>query len=149
MSLLEKKGCYKRHVCPPLHPSIVTFYIHFQVLERARKAEAEAASLKQHLKQETSTSKKTIREMETQLAESTALSKKSEREYITLRDSIKSMSDTWKLDVESLKSEMRKKEDKWRREVDGVGKKYKDLCLTVKEKEQIMEDCQRRGQKKA
>jgi len=139
MSLLEKKGCYKRHVCPPLHPSIVTFYIHFQVLERARKAEAEAASLKQHLKQETSTSKKTIREMETQLAESTALSKKSEREYITLRDSIKSMSDTWKLDVESLKSEMRKKEDKWRREVDGVGKKYKDLCLAVKEKEQIMD----------
>ena len=115
------------------------FYIHFQVLERARKAEAEAASLKQHLKQETSTSKKTIREMETQLAESTALSKKSEREYITLRDSMRSMSDTWKLDIESLKLEMRKREDKWRKEVDGVGNKYKDLCLSVKEKEHIMD----------
>lgn len=30
MSLLEKKGCYKRHVCPPLHPSIITFYNTFR-----------------------------------------------------------------------------------------------------------------------
>lgn len=111
-----------------------------EVLERARKAEAEAALLKQQLKQETSTSKKTIREMESQLAESTALSKKSEREYITLRDSLKSMAETWKHDAESLKSEMRKRDEKWRKEVDGIGKKYKDLCTSVKEREKIWEE---------
>ncbi|KXN90691.1 hypothetical protein AN958_03976 [Leucoagaricus sp. SymC.cos] len=111
-----------------------------EVLERARKAEAEAASLKQQLKHETSTSKKTIREMETQLSESTALSKKSEREYITLRDSLKQMSESWKHDTEALKSEMRKREEKWRKEVDGIGKKYKDLCGSVKEREKIWEE---------
>lgn len=78
--------------------------------------------------------------MESQLAESTALSKKSEREYITLRDSLKSMSETWKHDTESLRSEMRKREEKCRKEVDGIGKKYKDLCANVKEREKIWEE---------
>ncbi|EKM81625.1 hypothetical protein AGABI1DRAFT_69955 [Agaricus bisporus var. burnettii JB137-S8] len=111
-----------------------------EVLERARKAEAEAALLKSQLKQETSTSKKSIREMESQLAESTALSKKSEREYITLRDSIKGMTETWKHDTEGLKSEMKKRDERWKKELDGVGKKYKDLVQNVKEKEKLWGD---------
>ncbi|KAF9454359.1 hypothetical protein P691DRAFT_692489 [Macrolepiota fuliginosa MF-IS2] len=111
-----------------------------EVLERARKAEAEATTLKQSLKQETSTSKKTIREMESQLSESTALSKKSEREYITLRDSVKGLVESWKHDTESLRGDMKKREERWKKEVDGVGKKYRDLVQNVKEREKVWEE---------
>ncbi|OJA08069.1 hypothetical protein AZE42_02233 [Rhizopogon vesiculosus] len=104
-----------------------------EVLERARKAEAEAAALKSQLKSETATSKKSLREMESALAESTALSQKSEREYITLRDSIKSMSESWKHDTDKLREEMRKREDKLKRDTESVGKKYKLLAEEMQE----------------
>ena len=100
---------------------------HFQVLDRARKAEAEAVALKAQLKAETTSSKKSLREMETALTESTALSSKSEREYIALRDSLKGMKSTWRADVESLREDMRKREEKWRSEADTAGKKYTKL----------------------
>ncbi|KAJ7696494.1 hypothetical protein B0H17DRAFT_907163, partial [Mycena rosella] len=103
-----------------------------EVLDRARKAEAEATTLRTQLKSETSTSKKTIREMETALAESTALSQKSEREYITLRDSIKGLVEGWKGDTERLREEMTKREDKWRGEAESVGKKYRLLLEEIK-----------------
>ncbi|KAG6332452.1 hypothetical protein ID866_6636 [Astraeus odoratus] len=103
-----------------------------EVLERARKAEAEAATLKSQLKTETATSKKALREMEATLAESTTLSQKSEREYITLRDSIKSMTDSWKHDTDRLRDEMRKREDKLKKEAESAGKKYKQLVEEVK-----------------
>ncbi|KAJ7105488.1 hypothetical protein C8R43DRAFT_1046547 [Mycena crocata] len=103
-----------------------------EVLDRARKAEAEATTLKTSLKSETSTSKKTIRDMETALAESTALSQKSEREYITLRDSIKGLVDGFKTDTERLRNEMTKREDKWRTEAESVGKKYRLLLEEIK-----------------
>jgi len=103
-----------------------------QVLERARKAEAEAAALKSQLKTETATSKKSLREMESALAESTALSQKAEREYITLRDSIKSMTESWKHDTDKLRDEMRKREDKLKKETESVGKKYKLLAEEMK-----------------
>ncbi|KAJ6581681.1 hypothetical protein B0H19DRAFT_515910 [Mycena capillaripes] len=103
-----------------------------EVLERARKAEAEAATLKTQLKSETSTSKKTIREMETALVESTALSQKSEREYITLRDSLKGLVEGFKSDTERLREEMTKREDKWRKEAETVGKKYRLLLEEIK-----------------
>lgn len=106
-----------------------------QVLERARKAEAEAAALKSQLKSETSVSKKSLREMETALAESTALSQKSEREYITLRDSIKGMVEGWKSDTDKLRDEMRKREEKIRREAEEVGTKYTALLSEVKASE--------------
>jgi len=104
----------------------------YQVLERARKAEAEAANLKAQLKTETTTSKKTIREMEAALSESTALSQKSEREYITLRDSLKSMTESWKQDTDRLRDEMRKKEEKQQAEAQRIGKMYGDLVAEVK-----------------
>lgn len=104
----------------------------YQVLERARKAEAEAATLKAQLKTETTTSKKTIREMEATLSESTALSQKSEREYITLRDSLKSMTESWKQDTDRLRDEMRKKEEKQQAEAQRIGKMYGDLVAEVK-----------------
>jgi len=105
-----------------------------EVLERARKAEAEAATLKAQLRTDTSASKKAIREMETALAESTALSQKSEREYLTLRDSLKSMTESWKADNSSLRSEMTKREEKLRAETETLGKKYNKLLQDLKEK---------------
>jgi hypothetical protein len=104
----------------------------WQVLERARKAEAEAAVLKAQLKTEMATSKKSLREMEAALSESSALSQKSEREYVTLRDSIKSMADNWKVDTDNLREEMRKREEKWRKEAELVGQKYRQLVEDVK-----------------
>ena len=102
------------------------------MLERARKAEGEAAALKAQLKSETTTSKKTIREMEAALSESTALSQKSEREYITLRDGMKSMAETWKQDTDRLREEMRRREEKLRTEGERLGKMYKDLVERIK-----------------
>ncbi|KAJ6488066.1 hypothetical protein DFH09DRAFT_1209896 [Mycena vulgaris] len=102
-----------------------------EVLERARKAEAEATTLRTQLKSETSTSKKTIREMETALTESTALSQKSEREYITLRDSLKGLVEGWKSDTDRLREEMTKREEKWRGEAESVGKKYRLLLEEI------------------
>ncbi|KAG6381728.1 hypothetical protein JVT61DRAFT_332 [Boletus reticuloceps] len=103
-----------------------------EVLERARKAEAEAAILKSQLKTETTTSKRSLREMEAALAESTALSQKSEREYITLRDSIKSMTESWKHDTDRLRDEMRKREEKVKKEAETIGKNYKQLAEEMK-----------------
>lgn len=127
--MLGRRGSCKRFVCcvlfSPADP--------FQVLERARKAEAEAAALKSQLKSETATSKKSLREMESALAESTALSQKAEREYITLRDSIKSMTESWKHDTDRLREEMRKREDKLKKEAESVGKKYSLLAEEMKE----------------
>ncbi|KAF9240593.1 hypothetical protein BU15DRAFT_87520 [Melanogaster broomeanus] len=107
-----------------------------EVLERARKAEAEAAALKLQLKTETTSSKRSLREMEAALTESTALSQKSEREYITLRDSIKSMTESWKHDTERLRDEMRKREDKLKKEAESVGKKYTQLAEEMKAAQQ-------------
>ena len=109
----------------------------FEVLERARKAEAEVVTLKTQLKSETSTSKKTIREMETALAESTARSQKSEREYITLRDSIKGLVESFKADQDRLREEMRKREERIRKEAEEVAKKYKRLVDEVKKEREI------------
>ncbi|KAN0130877.1 hypothetical protein V8E53_011255 [Lactarius tabidus] len=98
-----------------------------EVLERARKAETEAVALKAQLKAETTSSKKSLREMETALAESTALSSKSEREYVTLRDTLKGMKTAWRADVDSLREDMHKREERWRNEAEVTGKKYAKL----------------------
>ncbi|PPQ68052.1 hypothetical protein CVT26_007336 [Gymnopilus dilepis] len=111
-----------------------------EVLERARKAEAEAAQLKTQLKSETSTSKKAIREMEAQLSESTALSQKSEREYITLRDSLKHLTEQWKHDTDRLREEMKKREEKLQAEAQKVGKMYRELVEQVQKKNEAREE---------
>ncbi|PFH50289.1 hypothetical protein AMATHDRAFT_75694 [Amanita thiersii Skay4041] len=107
-----------------------------EVLERARKAEAEVISVKSQLKTETTTSKKAMREMEAALSESTALSQKCEREYITLRDSIKGLVEGFKTDTERLREEMRRREEKWRSEAESVGKKYRLLLEQMKHAEE-------------
>ncbi|KAI0305823.1 hypothetical protein B0F90DRAFT_1623930 [Multifurca ochricompacta] len=118
-----------------------------EVLERARKAEAETTVLKSQLKAETTSSKKSLREMEAALAESTALSSKSEREYIILRDSLKGMKNAWRTDIDSLREDMRKREERLRGEVEAAGKKYAKLLEESKARnadvlnvEQLRED---------
>ncbi|KAH6915765.1 hypothetical protein BKA70DRAFT_469573 [Coprinopsis sp. MPI-PUGE-AT-0042] len=111
-----------------------------EVLERARKAEAEAAQLKQQLKSETTVSKKALREMESALAESTALSSKSEREYLTLRDSMKGMVESWKRDTDRLRDEINKREAKHKAEAEKIGKDYKQLMQEMKKAEKGKED---------
>ncbi|KAH0583032.1 hypothetical protein H2248_010917 [Termitomyces sp. 'cryptogamus'] len=102
-----------------------------EVLERARKAEAETASLKGQLKTELTTAKKSVQEMKAALSESTALSQKSEREYVTLRDSIKGLVESWKADAERLREEMQIREDKVRVEAESIGRKYKELLEEI------------------
>jgi hypothetical protein len=114
-----------------------------EVLERARKAEAEVIGLKSQLKTETSTSKKSLQEMKTALVESTALSQKSEREYLTLRDSIKDLVTGFKTDTDRLREEMRKREDKLQKEAEEVGRKYRLLLDEVKQRDSIREEIKR------
>ena len=130
-NVVARKERLLQEVCTFLLGTMLCLFFP-EVLERARKAEAEAATLKSQLKTETTTSKRSLREMEAALAESTALSQKSEREYITLRDSIKSMTESWKHETDRLKDEMRKREDKVKKEAEAIGKKYKQLAEEMK-----------------
>lgn len=130
-NVVARKERLLQEVCISVF-SVVLCSFFPEVLERARKAEAEAATLKSQLKTETTTSKRSLREMEAALAESTTLSQKSEREYITLRDSIKSMTESWKHETDRLRDEMRKREDKVKKEAETVGKKYKQLAEEMK-----------------
>ena len=102
------------------------------MLDRARKAETEVVTLRSQLKNETQTSKKSIREMESAMTESQARSQKSEREYITLRESIKGLVESFKRDTENLREEMRRREEKVKKEAEEVGKKYVTLVEKVK-----------------
>ncbi|KAJ7066466.1 hypothetical protein C8F01DRAFT_1123385 [Mycena amicta] len=102
-----------------------------EVLERARKAEAEATTLKAQYKTETSSSKKAIREMEATVAECTATSQKAEREYITLRDSIKGLVEGFKRDTDRLRDEMTRREERVKSEAETMGRKYRLLLAEV------------------
>ncbi|KAI0664465.1 hypothetical protein C8Q70DRAFT_948223 [Cubamyces menziesii] len=103
-----------------------------EVLERARKAEAEVVSLKAQLKNETSTSKKTIREMEASLTESTARTQKAEREYVVLRDSLNRLVESFKTDAVNLREEMHRREEKLKTEAEEMGRKYRLLLEQIK-----------------
>ncbi|KAF8317756.1 uncharacterized protein EI90DRAFT_3084890 [Cantharellus anzutake] len=98
-----------------------------EVLERARKAEAEAGSLKANLKTTSAEAKKSLREMEEMMNQATTSSQKATREYVTLRDSVKSMMEGWQQEVKLLRDEMARKEKVWRTESEGLAAKYQRL----------------------
>jgi hypothetical protein len=85
-------------------------------MDRARKAENEASTLKAQLKADTSNQKKAMKDMETQTAESIAIAEKTSQEYIILKDSVKNIQDGWKSDVETLRTEIVKREETWKKE---------------------------------
>lgn len=99
-----------------------------EVLERARKAEAEAAALKAQAKAEAAAAKKSVATVN----EAVTQSQKAQREYVTLRDSITGMTQGWKNEVKELKDEMRKRDEAWREEVKEVTVKYTSLVKLVK-----------------
>ncbi|KZT69308.1 hypothetical protein DAEQUDRAFT_765615 [Daedalea quercina L-15889] len=103
-----------------------------EVLERARKAEAEVLSLKAQLKSETTSSKKSLREMETALTEATAHSQKAEREYVVLRDSLKGLTASFQVDTDALRDDMLKREEKILRGAEEMGKRYARLVEEVR-----------------
>lgn len=78
-----------------------------ELLERARKAETESQVLKSQLKNETTASKKSLKDMETTLSEAKAVAQRSEREYVQLRDTLTSMREGWRKEVETLREQMR------------------------------------------
>lgn len=89
-------------------------------------------SLKSQLKTETTSSKKSIREMEASLADASARTQKSEREYIALRDSMKGLVEGFKTDAASLREEMKKREEKVKAEAAAAASKYVKLAEQVK-----------------
>ncbi|OBZ74086.1 hypothetical protein A0H81_06269 [Grifola frondosa] len=108
-----------------------------EVLDRARKAEAEVLSLRAQLKSESTNSKKSMRDMETSLTESNARSQKAEREYAVLRDSVKGLVQSFQADTDGVREEMRKREDKLKKEAEEMSRKYKMLVEEVrKEREE-------------
>lgn len=99
-----------------------------EVLERARKAEAEAQTLKTQLKTEAANAKKSV----STVTEAVAQSQKAQREYTTLRDSITGMTEGWKKEVKDLQDQMRKRDEAWREEVKEVTVKHNSLVKLVK-----------------
>ncbi|KAF8738920.1 hypothetical protein RHS02_05431, partial [Rhizoctonia solani] len=75
--------------------------------EAARKAEAEVQALKAQLKDETSATKKSMKEMHTTLSQAKAVAQRSEREYVQLRDTLSTMREGWRKEVETLRDQMR------------------------------------------
>ncbi|KAG9035998.1 hypothetical protein FRB95_009998 [Tulasnella sp. JGI-2019a] len=94
-----------------------------EVLERARKAEAEVIKLRTDLKTEVTTAKKASATVQ----DAVTLKDKAENEYKVLRDSIAAMKQGWKDEVKHLKDEMRKKDDAWKEEVKEIEVKYGSL----------------------
>ena len=93
-------------------------------------------SLKSQLKNETTTSKKTIRDMESSLTECTARTQKAEREYAVLRDSIKGLVESFQTDALTLREEVKRREDKLKADAEEMGRKYRLLLEQVqKERE--------------
>lgn len=94
-------------------------------------------TLRSSLKNETSTSKKTIREMEASLTECTARTQKAEREYAVLRDSIKGLVESFQTDAVNLREEMKRREEKLKSEAEEMGRKYRLLLEQIqKEREE-------------
>ncbi|KZP01503.1 hypothetical protein CALVIDRAFT_7095 [Calocera viscosa TUFC12733] len=102
-----------------------------ELLDRARKAEAEASALKIQLKSETIASKSAIKDIEKQLLEASTVSQKSHREYITLSESLRGMTGSWKAEMDAVRREMHKREEMYRRETEEAGKKYASLLKLV------------------
>ncbi|KZT56836.1 hypothetical protein CALCODRAFT_509171 [Calocera cornea HHB12733] len=102
-----------------------------ELLDRARKAEAEAAALKSQLKTDTAASKSQLKEMEKQLLEASTVSQKSHREYITLSESLRGMTGVWKADMDAVRREMHRREETHRREVEEMRAKYESVLGLV------------------
>lgn len=83
--------------------------------------------LKTALKNTTSETKKSLKDMEATMTEATFTSQKAESEYNALKDSVSGMMQSWKREVQQLRDEVQRKEDEWAREREQVALKYKSV----------------------
>lgn len=101
------------------------------MLERARKAEAEATALKTQLKTETAGTKKSLRDMEAALTEATALSQKSASEYSAIQSAYSRLGESWRKELDGVKEDMRAREEALRKETEDIAVKYRSLVKLV------------------
>jgi hypothetical protein len=78
-----------------------------EVLERARSAEATAATSVKERKQLEGTTKKSLAEMKDKMEAATLTASRSEREAIILREAVVSLKDSWKKEVRALRAEVK------------------------------------------
>lgn len=78
-----------------------------EVLERARSAEATAATSVKERKQLEGSTKKSLAEMKDKMEASTLTATRSEREAVILREAVASLKDSWKKEVRALRAEIK------------------------------------------
>ncbi|KAJ9112458.1 hypothetical protein QFC20_002246 [Naganishia adeliensis] len=82
-----------------------------EVLERARSAEATAATSVKERKQLEGSTKKSLAEMKDKMEAATLTATRSEREAVILREAVTSLKDSWKKEVRTLRAEIKEAYD--------------------------------------
>ncbi|KAI5450040.1 hypothetical protein NCC49_003802 [Naganishia albida] len=82
-----------------------------EVLERARSAEATAATSVKERKQLEATIKKSLAEMKDKMEAATLTATRSEREAVILREAVTNLKDSWKKEVKALRAEVKEADD--------------------------------------
>jgi hypothetical protein len=120
-------------VCPPLSHLPRYFANRPEVLERAQKAEAQAATLSGNQKELEQSTKKSLAEMSTQLAEAVRDKAKAESESSTLKSGVGGMKESWAREVKAFRAEMKKADEGWKQERDEVKAKNQALLKLVQD----------------
>lgn len=87
-----------------------------EVLERARKAESEAASYASNQKDLEKSTKKALAEMKIQLEEAQRKEAKAGSETTALREGVKAMKETWTRELKAVRAEMKVAEEQLKRD---------------------------------
>jgi hypothetical protein len=87
-----------------------------EVLERARTAEATAATLGKERKQIEGTTKKSLAEMKEKMEIAISNSSKSEREAAALRDGLSNLKESWRKEIKALRVEIKEVDDSARQQ---------------------------------
>lgn len=82
-----------------------------EVLERARAAEATAATSTKERKQLEGSTKKSLAEMKDKMEAATLTATRSEREAVILREAVAALKDSWKKEVKALRAEIKEAND--------------------------------------
>ena len=135
------RDCAKSNVKEGKDASRYVFHSHHmdviakrpEVLERAKKAESQAATLSSNQRELEQSSKRSLAEMSTQLAEAQRDKARAESECNALKSSVGSMKESWAREVKVLRGEMRKADDGWKQERDEVLEKNTALLKLVQD----------------
>ena len=83
--------------------------------------------VKTALRNTTTETKKSLKDMEVATAEATATSQRAESEYNALKSSVGGMMQAWQREVAQLRADVQKKEEAWAREREEMALKYKSM----------------------